>query len=283
MRTISRRGFTLVELLVVIGIIAVLIGILIPVLARARDRAQTIQCANNLRQVMWAMTLYENDFKMFPYSHDPSYGVYQNVAYPPVPDGVPRLPGTLTYNKTWVNVLEERRYLPDVRLAIGELGTLKCPASPPGPRPLWWPLGTGPDYGYNYYLSPPREMSRTGYEGVRAFWGKRSNMTKNPGQKILLAESWNVDGFWSDTVQRTWRTEYGSWLVSEGSDVFGTAGAIIDRRHMNGKGVNVAYLAGNVELVISSPPTAQGYPPGHPFGAEHFMRDPYPLPADAGQ
>jgi prepilin-type N-terminal cleavage/methylation domain-containing protein/prepilin-type processing-associated H-X9-DG protein len=57
----SKRGFTLVELLVVIGIIAVLIGLLLPALNKAREQSKRTTCLANLRTLGQAMILYAND------------------------------------------------------------------------------------------------------------------------------------------------------------------------------------------------------------------------------
>src|ERR1041385_7866302 len=72
------KGFTLVELLVVIGIIALLVGILLPTLGKARSAANRVKCLSNMRQLATALFLYATEAHgSFP-CHYTGIGNYQS-------------------------------------------------------------------------------------------------------------------------------------------------------------------------------------------------------------
>ncbi len=124
------RAFTLIELLVVIAIIALLIGILLPTIGRARDTARGVICQTNIRQVATAALLYAGDYRgNFP----------TNVGGQFVID-----PENGKRNMAWYDVNRIGRYLPesDVRnvlptgqdnITVGG-GVMACPNHPDGAR-----------------------------------------------------------------------------------------------------------------------------------------------------
>lgn len=194
MKTIRRRAFTLIELLVVIAIIALLIGILLPAIGRARDTAKGLVCATNVRSIGQAMILYANDWE----------GKYPpNVNEARDENGNP---GVYWY--------EERRigaYLPDFggNEAPGNTSISKtyggevfvCPNHPDGQR----------SYTMNYYASGGVTLLNADavndYTRQQYGLAKTANYTtgtggigftdtsaREPSSTFLLTEAWGVSG-----------------------------------------------------------------------------------------
>ena len=94
----KNRNFTLIELLVVIAIIAILAGMLLPALNKAREKARNTQCLNNLKQLGITLFSYEGMYDVRPFAEN------LNLA-----DGVAEAPNS---NKKWYGLLWLANLLP---------------------------------------------------------------------------------------------------------------------------------------------------------------------------
>jgi prepilin-type N-terminal cleavage/methylation domain-containing protein/prepilin-type processing-associated H-X9-DG protein len=125
----KKSAFTLVELLVVIGIIALLISILLPALSKARESANTIKCGANLRAIGQGITDYTTEFRgKFPPSN-----FYTGLGYDPVIGQTPTQP-TSGYTH-WSSFLYTRKDLANTDGAYASTSgweMFQCPSLPNG-------------------------------------------------------------------------------------------------------------------------------------------------------
>src|SRR5437773_8234193 len=102
------RAFTLVELLVVVGIIAILIGILLPTIATARRSAQLVACAVKVHQIHSAMTLFAADHC----GYVQPFGAVGHLDSPTAKSRYPGLGDPARVRYTWFMDAVTKRYIP---------------------------------------------------------------------------------------------------------------------------------------------------------------------------
>jgi prepilin-type N-terminal cleavage/methylation domain-containing protein/prepilin-type processing-associated H-X9-DG protein len=210
----NRRGFTLVELLVVIGIIALLISILLPALNRVREQAKAVACRSNIRQIFFAIASYTNDNKFaLPQPSNINEDYASNMTHP---CGFFMMAAPTVATMDFDNGV----LWPYVTLNNGQTrqAVVNCPSELSDPMRPTGATSVGPR---NFSYSFNDQLRGTNYQGIKI------TQIVDPANKIIITEE--------------------AWPNDTNADIFG-GGDPPGNRHFNGS--NQGFADGHVDMMM---------------------------------
>ncbi len=221
------RGFTLIELLVVIAIIAILAAILFPVFARAREKARTTSCQNNLKQIGTAFAMYRSDY-----------------------DGYMPL--------DWYQSADNNRIYRWIHVTYGYVfdeNIYQCPSRPTTTDVAWSPpYNTSGPFSSYYYCH--HFLAEESDSNIRA-----------ASQTIMLMDGWFFDGAdrgeWMLGMFNSWPNvaddnvapaqHMAAWINGDANADYANA-TILQNMNRHNDGVNAAYVDGHVKWINRAQP-----------------------------
>lgn len=241
----KRKAFTLVELLVVIGIIALLISILLPTLNRVRVQAATLKCASQMRDVTLAVMMYANDNKGYlpPYRPAQATG---SLGVPTAADAFTRLytvAATTNVNNADLDDNDPGALLGRLRRTnyLKTARVFGCPSTEGALRDV--PIGPRKFY---YYQLNPHVYTDAAKTQTFPWWRRLPNYGRANGGETFMTSGGGTSTF----TYKTWRRAI---LVDPlYTDTSPTSVRYLGHSSGNKRSFNVAYPDGSVTSYTAS-------------------------------